>query len=75
MKLLILCFGLIALSASLVITDLSQFLKRLGFKEEAKEIYRDAIALAILGFIFFIFVQVKTELPHPPSNNTETMLY
>jgi hypothetical protein len=74
MKLLILCLGLATLAASLAIIDLSQFLKRLGFKEEAKEIYREAIALAILGFIFFMFVQMKTELP-PVRNNTEIMLY
>ena len=74
MKLLILCFGLIALAASLAITDLSQFFKGLGFKEEAKEIYFDAIAIAILGFIFFMVVQMKTGLPSP-NLNTEIMLY
>lgn len=50
---------IIGLSVSLFIMDIAQLLKRLGFKEESQSLMKEAMVVALFGFILFSMVQPK----------------
>ena len=61
----LLFLGLIALAVSVKLVRLSEIFKLLGFKVESKAIFRDAVNIALIGFILFSVAQPPVILKSP----------